>query len=189
MDFALHGGSGGAARAGATRRSPTSARRPPRLWAELARAGLLGVALPDEHGGAGLGFLELCVLLEQAGRAAAPVPLVPTLVRGARRRRVRRRPRSSELLPASRAASDPDGGARTSSAAIRRAPRRARRDGDGFRLDGVKIAVPAADRAARDRAGALAATATRCLLVDPRDAPACAASAGAHRPTSARPRS
>jgi len=55
-----------------------------KLWGELASAGLLGLALPEDVGGAGLGFLETCVVLEEAGRAAACVfPLLATLVLGA----------------------------------------------------------------------------------------------------------
>ncbi|MBB6625978.1 acyl-CoA/acyl-ACP dehydrogenase [Nocardioides sp. KIGAM211] len=45
------------------------------LWAELGRAGLLGLALPEEHDGAGLGLLELCRVLVEVGRTVAPVPL------------------------------------------------------------------------------------------------------------------
>ncbi|MEV4461554.1 acyl-CoA dehydrogenase family protein, partial [Microbispora sp. NPDC049633] len=47
------------------------------LWAELGKAGLLGIALPEEAGGAGLGLGALCVLLEEQGRHVAPVPLWP----------------------------------------------------------------------------------------------------------------
>src|SRR4051794_15319711 len=50
------------------------------LWAELAKAGLLGIALPDDVGGGGFGFLEACLLLERQGRSVAPVPLLSTLV-------------------------------------------------------------------------------------------------------------
>src|SRR5690554_6912871 len=52
-------------------------------WQALAKASLLGVALPEDVGGSGLGFVELCILLEEAGRAVAPLPLWPTLVLGA----------------------------------------------------------------------------------------------------------
>lgn len=45
------------------------------LWAELNAAGLTAVALPEAQGGAGLGFFELCLVLEQAGRCVAAVPL------------------------------------------------------------------------------------------------------------------
>src|SRR5215510_6356639 len=53
------------------------------LWAALAAAGLLGVSVPEEHGGSGLGIVELCILLDEVGRAVAPVPVYSTLVLGA----------------------------------------------------------------------------------------------------------
>ena len=45
------------------------------LWAELGSAGLLGLALPEEYDGAGLGLVELCRVLAEIGRTVAPVPL------------------------------------------------------------------------------------------------------------------
>jgi alkylation response protein AidB-like acyl-CoA dehydrogenase len=45
------------------------------LWGELGAAGLLGLALPEEHDGAGLGVVELCRVLVEVGRTVAPVPL------------------------------------------------------------------------------------------------------------------
>lgn len=53
------------------------------LWTELARADLLGLAVPVADGGAGYGMVELCLLLEAQGRVVAPVPLWATLVLGA----------------------------------------------------------------------------------------------------------
>jgi alkylation response protein AidB-like acyl-CoA dehydrogenase len=50
------------------------------LWRELAEAGLLGIAVPERLGGAGLGLTELCLLLEQQGRLVAPVPLWENLL-------------------------------------------------------------------------------------------------------------
>src|SRR6201995_1141429 len=44
------------------------------LWKGLAEMGFLGVAIPEEFGGAGAGHLELCVIAEEMGRALAPVP-------------------------------------------------------------------------------------------------------------------
>jgi alkylation response protein AidB-like acyl-CoA dehydrogenase len=52
-------------------------------WARLGEANLLGLAVPEAHGGMGMGFFELCVLLEEVGRAVAAVPVIPTLVLGA----------------------------------------------------------------------------------------------------------
>ncbi|EJM24323.1 acyl-CoA dehydrogenase [Pseudomonas sp. GM21] len=53
------------------------------LWAKLAEMGLLGVHLTEEQGGVGEGFETLCVFLEHAARAVAPVPLLEVLVGGA----------------------------------------------------------------------------------------------------------
>jgi alkylation response protein AidB-like acyl-CoA dehydrogenase len=50
------------------------------LWRTLAEAGLLAVAAPEQHGGAGLGMVAMVALLEQQGRRVAPVPLWPVLV-------------------------------------------------------------------------------------------------------------
>jgi 3-oxocholest-4-en-26-oyl-CoA dehydrogenase beta subunit len=50
------------------------------LWKELATTGLLGIGLPEQHGGAGLGFVEVCLTLLAQGRRVAPVPLWPTVV-------------------------------------------------------------------------------------------------------------
>src|SRR5687767_3918730 len=52
-------------------------------WRDLAAAGLLGVALPEDAGGSGLGFLGAHLVLEQVGAAAAPVPFWETVVLGA----------------------------------------------------------------------------------------------------------
>jgi len=52
------------------------------LWEKLAEANLLGLTVPEAMGGMGMGFLELCVLLQEIGRAVAPLPVFPTLVTG-----------------------------------------------------------------------------------------------------------
>src|SRR5499425_2971085 len=49
------------------------------LWKGLAEMGFLGVAIPEENGGAGAGHLELCVIAEEMGRALAPVPFSSTV--------------------------------------------------------------------------------------------------------------
>ncbi len=53
------------------------------LWQTLAEQGLLGIAIPEEHGGSGLGLMELCLMLEEQGRRVAPIPLFSSLVLGA----------------------------------------------------------------------------------------------------------
>ncbi len=49
------------------------------LWKGLAEMGFLGVAIPEQYGGAGAGHLELCVIAEEMGRALAPVPFSSTV--------------------------------------------------------------------------------------------------------------
>jgi alkylation response protein AidB-like acyl-CoA dehydrogenase len=44
------------------------------LWQGLAEMGFLGIAIPEEFGGLGAGYLELCVVAEELGRVIAPVP-------------------------------------------------------------------------------------------------------------------
>jgi 3-oxocholest-4-en-26-oyl-CoA dehydrogenase beta subunit len=53
------------------------------LWKELADAGLLGIHLGEDVGGAGLDFVAACLVIEAAGRTAAYVPVVETMVYGA----------------------------------------------------------------------------------------------------------
>jgi alkylation response protein AidB-like acyl-CoA dehydrogenase len=53
------------------------------LWKLLAEQGLLGLSIPEHCGGSGLGFIELCTILEEQGRRLAPLPLLSSLVMGA----------------------------------------------------------------------------------------------------------
>ncbi|MEY2419925.1 MAG: 3-oxocholest-4-en-26-oyl-CoA dehydrogenase beta subunit [Actinomycetota bacterium] len=52
-------------------------------WSDLAEADLLGLCLPEAHGGSGRGLVELCLMLEAQGRALADVPLWETIALGA----------------------------------------------------------------------------------------------------------
>ena len=45
-----------------------------RAWKQLAESEMLGLAIPEEYGGAGMGLTELCLLLQQVGRTVAPIP-------------------------------------------------------------------------------------------------------------------
>jgi alkylation response protein AidB-like acyl-CoA dehydrogenase len=51
----------------------------PSSWGELADLGWLGVSVAEEEGGAGLGFIEEAVLLEELGRALYPGPYFSTV--------------------------------------------------------------------------------------------------------------
>jgi alkylation response protein AidB-like acyl-CoA dehydrogenase len=50
----------------------------PALWRELAELGWPGIAVSEEHGGQGLGAVELAVLLEELGYACAATPFLST---------------------------------------------------------------------------------------------------------------
>ena len=54
----------------------------PESWQKIAENGWLGLIFPEEYGGAGLEFLDLCVLLEETGRAMLPGPFFSTVVLG-----------------------------------------------------------------------------------------------------------
>src|SRR5258708_2790276 len=53
---------------------------PPDLWAGAARLGWQGLVLPTQYGGDGAPLTHLGLVLEEVGRAAAPLPLHSTLV-------------------------------------------------------------------------------------------------------------
>src|SRR3954451_9137228 len=50
------------------------------LWRELSELGWPGIAVAEEHGGQGLGTVELAILCEELGRSVAPVPFLPTVI-------------------------------------------------------------------------------------------------------------
>jgi alkylation response protein AidB-like acyl-CoA dehydrogenase len=52
------------------------------LWTTLAEQGLLGITIEEDFGGTGLGFTELCLILEEQGRRVSPIPLYSSLVLG-----------------------------------------------------------------------------------------------------------
>ena len=53
---------------------------PPGLWRQMADLGWLGLALPEQYGGQGLPLVYLGIILEELGRAIAPVPFHSTMV-------------------------------------------------------------------------------------------------------------
>lgn len=52
-------------------------------YRELAKASLLGIALPEEHGGSGLDLIAQVLVLKQVGRVLAPLPIVASTLMGA----------------------------------------------------------------------------------------------------------
>ncbi len=122
------------------------------LWSELGKSQLLGVALPEAHGGSDMGFTTLALLLEEIGRVVAAVPAIPTLVMGAlpiarfgsegQRQRWLPRVASGETLLSG--ALHEEGGQDPAQPAALAQPQ-----DDGWRLSGHKICVPAAHVAER----------------------------------------
>ncbi|HEX6418449.1 MAG TPA: acyl-CoA dehydrogenase family protein, partial [Acidimicrobiales bacterium] len=55
---------------------------PADLWRRFAELDLLGLLLPEQHGGSGMSLLEGVVLYEELGRALAPVPHFASCVAG-----------------------------------------------------------------------------------------------------------
>ena len=49
------------------------------LWKAVAEQGWMGAAIPEAHGGLGLGGVELCAIAEELGRALAPLPFASTV--------------------------------------------------------------------------------------------------------------
>ena len=140
------------------------------LWKTLAEANLLGVAVPEAQGGMGLGLLEVCTLLEEIGRAVAPVPVLASLVLGGlpiarfgsdaqKERWLRALAAGDAVLTAALVDAGSDDVAQPAT--------RAGRDGDSWLLDGVKRLVPAAARAARILVPARTAEGVGIFLVDP----------------------
>src|SRR5437867_4601332 len=54
----------------------------PELWKKIVEQGWTGLIFPDEHGGMGLGFVDLVVLMEEMGRAVVPGPFFSTVLLG-----------------------------------------------------------------------------------------------------------
>jgi len=52
------------------------------VWQKMAALGWMGLILPEEYGGAGLGFVDLVVVLEEMGRAVLPGPYFSTVILG-----------------------------------------------------------------------------------------------------------
>jgi 3-oxocholest-4-en-26-oyl-CoA dehydrogenase beta subunit len=117
-----------------------------RTWDALAKANLLGLSLPEDAGGSGLGFLATCLVLEQVGRTVAFVPVLASVVMaglpiarfGTSEQRARWLPGLASGEYVGTAALVEIGAPPTQpSSRARRSP-----DGDGWVLDGAKVCVP-----------------------------------------------
>ena len=144
------------------------------LWQQLADAGLIGISLPEEHGGSGLGFVETCLVLTQQGRVVAPVPLWSTVVCGALTVAASGTDaQRAEWLPvvvsgdAVLTAALAEVGVNNPLAPhVRATPDGANADG-GWRIDGFKPSVPSAHVATKVLVPAATPDGVAVFLVDP----------------------
>ena len=111
----------------------------------MAEAGLLGIAVPEVHGGSGLGFLELALIVEEVGRTTAPIPLLETTVfAGLPIAAFGGESLRAAMLPALARGERIGTAGLTEPEADPLAPTtRAEARGDGWRLTGCKLCVPA----------------------------------------------
>jgi alkylation response protein AidB-like acyl-CoA dehydrogenase len=54
--------------------------RRPEVWNALADLGVVGLLVPEEHGGAGMGMVDAAVVLEEMGRAVHPGPYIASAI-------------------------------------------------------------------------------------------------------------
>ena len=143
------------------------------LWGKLAEAGLLGVGVPEEHGGMGFGFLEAGLLAEECGRRIAAVPVVahlaggilPLVKYGSAEQQARLLPGavSGELLLTAALEEGPTGDVTAPTVT-------ATAEDGGWRLSGHRTAVPYGAQASRVLLGARTADGVIAVLLDPRAA-------------------
>ena len=141
------------------------------LWSKLGDAGLLGLCLPEIIGGSGLGLLELCSVLVEAGRKVAPAPLASHLPAALAIAEFGDQGIQDAWLPGAVS------GAQILTAAI--AEERAHvpavpsttaeRDGDQWLVTGVKSVVPAGTIASLFLVPASTAEGVAIFLVEPGD--------------------
>ncbi|MEJ7831951.1 MAG: acyl-CoA dehydrogenase [Nocardioides sp.] len=136
-------------------------------WADLASAGLLGLVVPEAHGGEGLGLAEVGVLLRETGARAVHLPVWETLCCGALTIAATGTETQQRLLA----------GVATGEMILSPALREVGRGITGRpettvvdgRISGRKIGVTYADRAGRLLVTARAGETTVVALVDPSD--------------------
>ncbi|HLX89050.1 MAG TPA: acyl-CoA dehydrogenase family protein [Acidimicrobiales bacterium] len=145
------------------------------LWKQLGQLDMIGLLLPEEHGGAGMSLLEGVVLYEELGRALVPVPHFVSAVLGggalvaagsAEQQSQWLAPIASGDAIVTAAWLEPESGFGPAGVQTR-----ARPDGDGFRLNGTKRHVAFASAASRMVVLARTgddAEAVDLFLVDPR---------------------
>jgi alkylation response protein AidB-like acyl-CoA dehydrogenase len=117
----------------------------PEVWKKMADLGWQGLMVPEDQGGAGFGFLDLVVLLEEFGRALVPGPFIPTMVAATAIMEGGSDQQKNDILP--RVASGDlimtlaftEPSARFDAEGVEL---KAEKGGDGYTLNGTKLFVP-----------------------------------------------
>ncbi len=122
------------------------------LWSELAAGGFLGINLPEEYGGGGLGIFELAIVCEELARAGTPFLLliVSPAICGSIISRFGTDHQKSTFLPGlaqgtskmAFAITEPDAGSNTHEIGTTAA-----REGDSYVLRGTKYFISGHDEA------------------------------------------
>ena len=142
-----------------------------RAWRQLADSELLGLGLPEAYGGADMGLMEVCLLLQQVGRTVAPIPALETLVSASlpiaeygteeqKKRWLTGVTKGETVLTAALSQVD--------SRSPFQPTAKATADGDGFKVSGTFTNLAYADRAARILLAAQTSDGLVLLLVDPK---------------------
>ncbi len=122
------------------------------LWKQMAELDLIGLLLPEEHGGSAMSALEGVVLYEELGRALAPTPHFASAVLCggalARAGSAEQRSRWLTAIATGDAILTPAWFEPENSCGPTGVQMRAEPDGDGYRLTGTKRHVPFASSAA-----------------------------------------
>ena len=158
-------------------------------WNELAKAGLVGIALREDVGGGGMGMVELGQVCEAQGITVAPIPLVPTVAAalaidqfGTVSQRQAWLPGVSDGSTVLSVALQEYGNDNLESPTIR-----AEANGDGWSITGTKVMVEYAHHASRGRSERLRFSgrwdrASPWWVASPRDESRCTSSNSTARP-------
>jgi len=130
---------------------------PAEIWQAICDAGFCGIAIPESYGGAGLGMLEMAIVVETlcaagGGSTLSQIYMVNPIFGGISLSKFANEPMKQELLPGlvtgketfAMGLTEPDSG--TNTLAMRSF---ATKDGDGWRLNGQKIWITAVPQATK----------------------------------------
>jgi len=145
------------------------------VWKKVVEMGWTALLLPEEYGGLGMDMLDLALVLQELGRAVAPVPLwttvllgaVPIMQAGSNAQKKKYLAGVAEgKLRGTLALNEPDSGADPSYITLE-----AKSSGSDYVLNGVKIGVPDARSANFLVAAARAEAGITLFIIDlPADA-------------------